>query len=160
MPGLVADGEPHPPERHDHERDQRIGRERSEAGAPGGLKRVEQRDQFGPDSEQDQRMGDDESDRHQRELAVEVVDDVLAPWRRDIAEARSEPELKAHHGEAGVAECGGKFGPEIARRRQAPEHEGEQRREDEGKIDSDPNRPARGIAEHSLPPSSTCFLRA
>ena len=71
-----------------------------------------------------------------------------SPQRRDVAEARGEPELQAHHGEAGIAERGGKLGPEVARRRQAADHKGKERREDERQIDCDPNRPSHGIAEH------------
>ena len=71
----------------------------------------------GPDDEQDDRVRDDQADRDQRDLAVKVIDDVLAPRLGDVAEARREAELQAHHRQAGVADRDRELGPESARRR-------------------------------------------
>ena len=86
-------------------------------------------------------MRDDQADRDQRDLAVKVVDDILAPRLGDVAEARRETELQAHHRQARVADRDRELGPEIARRRQRRRQEREQRGENEEQID-DRSRPS------------------
>ena len=150
VPRLVADIQLRAPQGHHHQRDQRVDRQGGEAGAPRRLDEIEQREQFRPDDEQDERVRNDQADRYQRDLAVKVIDDVLAPRLGDVAEARREAELQAHHRQAGIAERDRELRPEIARRRQRPRQEREQRGEDEEQINDDPNGPTHGIGKHRL----------
>jgi hypothetical protein len=108
----------------------------------GAFDGVEQREQFRSDGEQNERVRNDQADRDQRYLAVEMVDDVLAPRFGDVAEACREAELQAHHSEARIADRDRELRPEIASRRQRYRQERKQRGEDEEKIDADPDGPA------------------
>ena len=100
----------------------------------------------------DERVRHHQADGDLRDLAVKVIDDVLAPRGGDVTEARGEPELQAHHRQAGIADRDRKLRPEIARGRQRPQKKREQRGEDEEQVNDDPNRPAHGTALHRSPP--------
>jgi hypothetical protein len=97
-----------------------------------------------------------ESERQQRDLAVQVVDDILAPGGGDKAEPRREAELQPHHGEAGIPDCDRELGPEIAQGRQWPDQEGKQRREHEHQIDGNPRPAAKGKAQLSRSGAAHC----
>ena len=90
----------------------------------------------------------DQANRYQRDLAVKVIDDVLAPRFGDMSEPRRESELQTHHRQASVANRDREFGPEIAGRRQRTCQESEQRGENEEQIKDDPNSPTPCIEKH------------
>ena len=95
------------------------------------FKHIGQREQFGLNDNQNDRMRYDQADRYERYLTVKMVNDVFAPRLGDVPEARGETELQAHHSKAGVAEGDGELRPETAGRRMRTCQEREQRSENE-----------------------------
>jgi hypothetical protein len=151
VPCLVPDVPLRAPQGHRHQRDQRVNRQGSEAGAPRRLDGIEQRKQFRPGDEQYKRVRNDQADRYQRYLTVKMVYDVLAPRLGHVPEACRQAELQAHHRQSGIADRDRELRPKIARRRQCSCQEREQRGEDEEQIQDDPNGPTHGIGKHRLP---------
>ena len=144
VPCLVADFQAHAPQRRHHERDDRENRQNGETGAPWRLDEIERCEQSRLDGEQDQRVRHHQADCNQRDLAMEVIDDVFAPRFGHVAEACRETALQAHYRQAGIAERNRELRPETACRRQWPRHEDEQRGEDEEQVDDDPDGPTHG----------------
>ena len=98
-------------------------------------------------------MRDHQADRDQRDLAMKMIDDVLAPRLGDVAEACGEAELQTHHRKACVAERHRELRPEIAARRQRSGQERELRGEDEKQVHGDPDGPACAVGKlHGLSP--------
>ena len=138
VPCLVTELELRAPQGRDDQRDQRVDRESAKGGAPRRFEEIEHGQPLRPQREKDEDVQDDKGDCDQRYLAVKVINDVFAPWLGDVPEARGETELQTHHRQARVADCDGELPPEIARRRERPRQQREQRGKNEEQVNGDP----------------------
>src|SRR6516165_6258993 len=148
MPGLIPDPELRAPECGYHQRDYAENRQKSETGAPRHVEKIGHLAQFWTDGQKDQRVHYDQADCDQRNLAVKVIHDVLAPRLSDKPEACRKAELQAHHRQAAVTDRNRKLRPEVARRRMRAQQKREQGGENEDQIYDDPNRTPEGIERH------------
>ena len=83
-------------------------------------------------------MSQDQRERHPRDLAVKVVDDVHPVRQLDVPEARRNEELEAHDREPGKADRHRELAPEAPPCGGRADEQHEERGADEEEIDADP----------------------